>query len=155
MTYKIPDVKKYIIRLQMARFFPPRVAARAAAGWGGDRAQVWEHRKSGRLAVIWQSIWDTERDARQFFSLARQLLVKSVALSGVDKPYRVHKTARGVRIRTRQGLYAASRKGTAVLYVERLTDAAYRRLRSPAPRPRPRRPPPPRARPPRKKGNAR
>lgn len=147
----ISPLGEYIIRLQLARLSPPRIAARAAAGWGGDRAQVWEHKKSGRLVVIWQTVWDTERDAREFYVEAEKLLVRSASQEGEHRPWRVRRTRHGVRLRTRAGIWAVSREGATVLYLERLPAGAYRRLFTPAPRPRPRRAPPPPARPPRKK----
>jgi hypothetical protein len=40
-------------------------AARAAAGWNGDRWQLLE--KDGRQAVVLRTAWDSENDAREFF----------------------------------------------------------------------------------------
>jgi len=40
-------------------------AIAAAAGWDGDRFQIWQH-EDGRLAVAWLSVWDSDADARQF-----------------------------------------------------------------------------------------
>jgi hypothetical protein len=36
----------------------------AAAGWGGDRWELWQH--GGEAVVILQTVWDTERDAEEF-----------------------------------------------------------------------------------------
>jgi hypothetical protein len=36
----------------------------AAAGWGGDRYQVWD--VSGRTLLSWRSVWDTAADRREF-----------------------------------------------------------------------------------------
>jgi len=46
-------------------------AAQAAAGWGGDRFAVYE--KSGERLLAWITEWDTETDAREFQSAARDL----------------------------------------------------------------------------------
>jgi hypothetical protein len=43
------------------------VSRAAAAGWGGDRYALYENSKSGQVAVAQVSVWDTERDAREFF----------------------------------------------------------------------------------------
>ena len=36
----------------------------AAAGWGGDRWELW--RKGERRSLLWRAVWDTENDAREF-----------------------------------------------------------------------------------------
>ena len=46
-------------------------AAQAAAGWGGDRFAVYE--KGGERLLAWVTEWDTEADAREFHSAARDL----------------------------------------------------------------------------------
>ena len=43
-----------------------REAGRAAAGWGGDRAYLFE-RVDGSALFVWQTAWDTDADAREFF----------------------------------------------------------------------------------------
>jgi len=40
---------------------------RAAAGWGGDRYEVYEGRKPGDVCIAQMTVWDTENDAREFF----------------------------------------------------------------------------------------
>jgi hypothetical protein len=39
-------------------------ANRAAAGWGGDEYRVWAN--GGQTAIVWQTAWDTTRDAGEF-----------------------------------------------------------------------------------------
>ncbi|MEA2563815.1 MAG: hypothetical protein QOH06_5319 [Acidobacteriota bacterium] len=46
-------------------------AAQAAAGWGGDRFAVYE--KQGERLLAWVTEWDTEADAREFQSAAKDL----------------------------------------------------------------------------------
>jgi hypothetical protein len=41
-------------------------ATRAAAGWGGDRAAVFE-RQNGTPLFVWQTAWDRREDAQEFF----------------------------------------------------------------------------------------
>lgn len=41
-------------------------AERAAAGWGGDRAYLFE-RGANETLFAWQSVWDRAEDAREFF----------------------------------------------------------------------------------------
>jgi hypothetical protein len=40
---------------------------RAAAGWAGDRYEVYEGSTSGDTFIAQLSVWDTEEDAREFF----------------------------------------------------------------------------------------
>jgi hypothetical protein len=45
---------------------PVAEARRAAAGWGGDRAYVFE--REGRHALfVWKTVWDAPTDAQEFF----------------------------------------------------------------------------------------
>lgn len=41
-------------------------AVRAAAGWGGDRAYLFE-REAGAPLFVWKSVWDKTTDAAEFF----------------------------------------------------------------------------------------
>ncbi|MER3429111.1 MAG: hypothetical protein C4334_13670 [Pyrinomonas sp.] len=51
--------------LLLAALAPP-AAARAAYGWGGDRAYLFE-RDDGSTLFVWQTVWDSRRDAEEFF----------------------------------------------------------------------------------------
>ncbi|HLL74206.1 MAG TPA: hypothetical protein VK421_03000, partial [Pyrinomonadaceae bacterium] len=46
-----------------------REAERAAAGWGGDRAYLFERETGGSPSTlfVWRTMWDTAGDAREFF----------------------------------------------------------------------------------------
>lgn len=45
---------------------PGDVATRAAAGWGGDRAYLFE-RQNGAPLFVWKTLWDKPSDADEFF----------------------------------------------------------------------------------------
>ena len=45
----------------------PSESRRAAAGWGGDRYDVYEGAQPGQVMIAHVSNWDTEADAREFF----------------------------------------------------------------------------------------
>ena len=45
---------------------PTAEATRAAAGWGGDRASVFERDGAAPL-FVWQTFWDRREDAQEFF----------------------------------------------------------------------------------------
>jgi hypothetical protein len=45
---------------------PVETAQRAAAGWGGDRAYLFERQNSAPL-FVWKTVWDKPADALEFF----------------------------------------------------------------------------------------
>jgi hypothetical protein len=49
--------------------FDARVAAQ---GWEGDRYHVYEHGENGPLGVVWESVWETEADARELVAAYRK-----------------------------------------------------------------------------------
>ncbi|HYG82534.1 MAG TPA: hypothetical protein VD861_19210, partial [Pyrinomonadaceae bacterium] len=51
---------------------PSSEAARAAAGWGGDRAYLFEKTGSAPL-FVWQTVWDRPSDAEEFFAAYNRL----------------------------------------------------------------------------------
>jgi hypothetical protein len=63
---------------------PEKIAARAAAGWGGDRAFLFENPKSEPL-FVWKSIWDTDKDAEEFFDAYLTSLQKNALSPTVDR----------------------------------------------------------------------
>jgi hypothetical protein len=57
------------------------VGEKAAAGWGGDRYELWQGPGGDVLAMRWR--WDTRRDAREFLAAVRDRLRPTrVAASG-------------------------------------------------------------------------
>jgi hypothetical protein len=57
------------------------VGEEAAAGWGGDRYELWQGPGGDVLAMRWR--WDTRRDAREFAAAARSRLdATAVTASG-------------------------------------------------------------------------
>lgn len=53
------------IRGMLLAGVPEQEAMRAAAGWGGDRATLFE--KNNSALFIWKSAWDKRTDAEEFF----------------------------------------------------------------------------------------
>ncbi len=45
----------------------PSESRRAAAGWAGDRYEIYEEPKRGQVLLAHVSAWDTENDAQEFF----------------------------------------------------------------------------------------
>jgi hypothetical protein len=54
------------IRGLLLKALSAKDAARAAAGWGGDRAYLFE-RQGGAPLFVWQTVWDKPEDAQEFF----------------------------------------------------------------------------------------
>ncbi|HEX8499368.1 MAG TPA: hypothetical protein VF659_02160 [Pyrinomonadaceae bacterium] len=53
-------------------------AKRASAGWGGDRSYVFE--REGRAPLfVWRTVWDTPRDAQEFFRAYNEMLRQRAA----------------------------------------------------------------------------
>ncbi len=50
-------------------------AKQAAAGWGGDRFQVWDVK--GPTLLVWRSVWDTPADYREFLDALYARLERS------------------------------------------------------------------------------
>jgi hypothetical protein len=77
-----------LVRTWLASALPPEIAARAAAGWGGDRAGLYApeattpapdggagiHAPAAPLA--WLTVWDDAAEADDFARAARQALLK-------------------------------------------------------------------------------
>ncbi len=53
--------------LILSEFIGKRPARAAAEGWGGDRSTLYENAGTGKLLLVHLSVWDTEKDAEEFF----------------------------------------------------------------------------------------
>ncbi len=49
-------------------------AGRAAAGWDGDRYDLYKD-TAGHFLLVWDSVWDTQRDAREARDALRRVLI--------------------------------------------------------------------------------
>jgi len=60
---------------------------RAAAGWAGDRYDVYEGANPGQAMIAHVSAWDTEADAREFFeAYVKRTELRYPEAKGVDQP---------------------------------------------------------------------
>jgi hypothetical protein len=59
-------------------------ARAAAAGWDGDTFAAFEQDDGRKLALVWASTWDTEKDAREFAAAYAGFQAKKFALEGKD-----------------------------------------------------------------------
>ena len=53
--------------LILSEFIDKKFARTASAGWGGDQSTLYENAGTGRLLLIHLSVWDTPKDAEEFF----------------------------------------------------------------------------------------
>ncbi|HEV2799772.1 MAG TPA: hypothetical protein VGW12_04700 [Pyrinomonadaceae bacterium] len=55
------------VRGLLLKTLPATEAARAAAGWGGDRAYLFEREGSTTPLFVWKTLWDKPEEAAEFF----------------------------------------------------------------------------------------
>ncbi len=72
------DAGEFGVRSILERFLPEAEAGTAAAGWGGDRFQLYERGGGVRRALVFLTAWDTEADAREFADAYARLVPKKV-----------------------------------------------------------------------------
>jgi hypothetical protein len=104
----------------------PAESRRAAAGWGGDRFEVYEGPK-GEVLIASLSTWDTENDAREFFdayvkrTALRYPNAKNLGLPAPDDRSRDSKPETqnsASTFHTSEGLVTVELRGTRVLVIE-------------------------------------
>ena len=125
-----------IVRSWLALALPPEIAARAAAGWGGDRAGIYaapagpapDAGVASERPLAWLTVWDDDGEADDFAHAARQVLaaqtrVEPVSIdpapppAGERKKSAPHATPASeghTLFPTSNGLYALERRGEAV-----------------------------------------
>ncbi len=59
---------------------------KAAEGWDGDRYTAWIEKSTGRVCVVWTSVWDGEKDAQEFFDVYGRLLGRRVTGADPKEP---------------------------------------------------------------------
>ncbi|HEY0101734.1 MAG TPA: hypothetical protein VGB76_22605 [Pyrinomonadaceae bacterium] len=64
------------VRGLLLKTLPAAEAARAAAGWGGDRAYLFERAKATPL-FVWKTYWDKPEEAAEFFRAYNTLRAKA------------------------------------------------------------------------------
>jgi hypothetical protein len=100
---------EFQMRLVLERCVTKGVARRAAWGWGGDLLTL-AKRADGALAVLWNTSWDTENDAREF-------------AEAIDANPDCWPTSESDELRVAVG-HAALRRGKRVAFVRGLPSSA-------------------------------
>jgi hypothetical protein len=81
------------LRTLFAQHFGVLEAQRLAAGWNGDRYQVYERGTNGPTALVWTTAWETEQAAADFAEAYRRMAEKRGVVAKVEQ------TATRVRLR--------------------------------------------------------
>lgn len=96
---------------------------RAAAGWGGDRYAVYEGPKPGDVLLAQLSVWDTEKDAREFFdAYAKRTLRRYPNAAEMATRLDSQQPMLSKTFRTAEGAVAIELRGARVLIVEGIPD---------------------------------
>jgi hypothetical protein len=117
-----------MVRTWLSSALPTEIAARAAAGWGGDRAGIYTA-KPGTVPdggaglehlehpLAWLTVWDDSGEAEDFARAARQVLsvqtTSAPATGGEAVPPAATADERAV-FSSAGGLYAVERRGETV-----------------------------------------
>jgi len=65
---------EFLLSVVLQQFLPEDEARQSAAGWRGDRYELFEHQDTGRLLLVCVTAWDTPEDATEFFQSYKKLL---------------------------------------------------------------------------------
>lgn len=102
----------------LLRQFTTDVEARAVSPhWRGARYQLWEDKRTERVALVYRSAWDTDEAASQFFGLYRQVLNKKLKGLAVSA-----ETANRYAGKAEDGYFAVELTGAVVTSREGLAD---------------------------------
>ena len=65
---------EFLLSVILQQFLPEEEARQSAAGWRGDRYELFEQQDSGRLLLVCVTAWDTPAAATAFFQSYHKLL---------------------------------------------------------------------------------
>jgi hypothetical protein len=96
---------------------------RAAAGWGGDRYAVYEGPRVGDVMMAQLSVWDTEKDAREFFdAYVKRTVSRYPGAAEVPPAVNSEQPMLAKTFRTGEGAVAIEVHGPRVLIFEGVPD---------------------------------
>jgi hypothetical protein len=103
-------------RAWLSADLPPEIAARAAAGWGGDRAGSYAAKSNAAFdggapverPLAWLTVWDDAGEADDFARAATQAIAAQAGQPGAAA------TGERAVFRAADGVYALDRRGEAV-----------------------------------------
>jgi len=65
---------EFFLSVILLQFLPEEEAQQSAAGWRGDRYELFEQHDSGRLLLVCVTVWNTPAEAATFFQSYHKLL---------------------------------------------------------------------------------
>jgi hypothetical protein len=65
---------EFFLSVILQQFLPEQEARQSAAGWRGDRYELFEQQDSGRLLLVCVTAWNTPAEATAFFQSYQKLL---------------------------------------------------------------------------------
>lgn len=77
---------EFLLSVILQQFLPATEATQSAAGWRGDRYELFEHQDSKRLLLVCLTAWDDTAEAEEFFHSYAKLLRAKYADWQVESP---------------------------------------------------------------------
>ncbi|MBI5379980.1 MAG: hypothetical protein HZA23_07515 [Nitrospirae bacterium] len=102
-------------RLLIQEFLEESRAEAAASGWGGDRFVYYEEAGGKRWLLVSRTVWDTFKDAEEFFTAYREVLAKK---AGLPPPPQADAEGENLRLRQDGVERLLQRRGGEVLLLE-------------------------------------
>ena len=114
------------LAILLIEFLGAEEASKAAVGWAGDEYASFE--ANGRILLIWLTLWDTPKDAREFYSAYTHLVANKYRQ---EKEENIEPEEEGVASLwlTEEDLVLVERRGRLVIIVEGMERVLLERLR--------------------------
>jgi len=65
---------EFIVHVWLQHYLDDETAARAAAGWDGDRYHLYEHEETKHVTFVFLSVWDSQADTQEFLEAYQRIL---------------------------------------------------------------------------------
>ena len=111
--------------LILSGFIPKKEAQRASEGWGGDQSSLYENTRTGQLLLTHLSVWDTPKDAGDFFQAYAKRTLKRYPQATMRKDLNANEHG----FQTADGETFIQLRDKSVLVVEGLQAKQIERLR--------------------------
>jgi hypothetical protein len=83
-----------LVQCLFKQFLPPAGAAAVANGWDGDRLVA--YRNGEEVAFIWATVWDSPKDAEEFYEKYQEIRPMKNGTGSVDSRFYIEKRDRTV-----------------------------------------------------------
>lgn len=102
----------------------PSESRRAAAGWAGDRYEIYEGARRGQVLLAHVSAWDTENDAQEFFDAYLKRTAKRYPEGTLLTDKQSLESNTVLRWQTPEGVVAIELRGSRVVVIEGIPEAS-------------------------------